>query len=283
MLSVKSSDKTPSKRLERYSDVWPLTWSQTGDTTKEAILTHIRAFARGDYFGYTIGRERHEETDGWHIHAYIRFDKRRRCRDVHKALDYEGLVVNVGSRMTAGYPTKDGDFISNMPPCERLYTERALVRYEQLYGWQLDVIDMLSEPATADDRTVHWYWSKDGKKGKTTLVKYLKQKCRAKLVGGASADALYAIGQADNPPIVCINVARRQYNRVSYVALESIKDGIFFAKKYESKDCEIHPCHVLVFANFPPEQGEDVLSEDRWHIVNIDPKEEPPAAGAGSD
>ena len=68
------------------------------------------------------------------------------------------------------------------------------------------------------------------------------------------------------PPIV-FNLTRAGYDKIDYVALESVKDGIFMSGKYES-GMVIYNCpHLVVFANLPPHR--DQLSEDRWKIYQI--------------
>lgn len=71
------------------------------------------------------------------------------------------------------------------------------------------------------------------------------------------------------------NLARSTEDFVSYSALESLKDGLIFSGKYESKlKCFSQP-HVLVFANFGPndcedEKGKIKISPDRIFLIDLD-------------
>lgn len=71
------------------------------------------------------------------------------------------------------------------------------------------------------------------------------------------------------PEIILIDVPRALIRFVSYHTIESIKDRLFSSGKYESKDVllEHHP-HIFCFANYPPDR--EKLSEDRWHVVEIE-------------
>ena len=139
---------------------------------------------------------------------------------------------------------------------------------KELYYFQQQIKDLVSERADPAGRTIHWYWDPEGNCGKTALIKHLILAAPDKrtMVGGASKDAAFAVTQLKKvPEVVFFNVVRAQENFVSYVALESLRDGLMFSVKYESSMwCEDGP-HVIVFANFPPE--EEKLSADRWHIV----------------
>ena len=55
--------------------------------------------------------------------------------------------------------------------------------------------------------------------------------------------------------------------------LEQIKDGLMYVGKYRSKQREIGPTHVVVFANQPPPEG--FVSEDRLRVRYIK-REDPP-------
>lgn len=67
--------------------------------------------------------------------------------------------------------------------------------------------------------------------------------------------------------IYIFDFARTVENFVSYEALETIKNGIYFSGKYESKTVVRNCPHVLVFSNFLPHM--ESLSLDRWNITEI--------------
>lgn len=56
-------------------------------------------------------------------------------------------------------------------------------------------------------------------------------------------------------------------NYVSYEAIESVKDGIFFSGKYESGMTIFNQPHIICFANFAPDIGK--MSSDRWKIFEL--------------
>ncbi len=145
---------------------------------------------------------------------------------------------------------------------------------KELYAYQKEVLELVKQ--NPDDRSIYWYWSKCGNVGKSALCKHLCLKHDAIVVGGSFKDAYYAIIQRVKakkaPSLVCFSLCRSQGNKVSYIGIEGIKDGMFFSAKYESGMCVYNPPHVLVFANEPPVMEQ--LSVDRWNIKCLDKEDD---------
>lgn len=138
----------------------------------------------------------------------------------------------------------------------------------QLRPWQSGVLRIISEPP--DSRKIYWYYDTKGNVGKTALAKYLCFHHKARLIGGKTADALFAAtdGYRERYPIFIVDIPRAQGNKVPYAALEALKNGLGFSSKYESKQYMGPPAHVFVFANMPPDRN--MLSEDRWVVDCLD-------------
>lgn len=135
--------------------------------------------------------------------------------------------------------------------------------------WQVDLEnELLNDP---DDRKIIWYSDPVGGSGKTSLAKYLAVKYKALVVSGKASDVKYAVNNLvskGRPPRIIIYVCPRTYeNFVSYDALESVKDGLFFSSKYESGMCMYPNPHVIVFANFVPNLAS--MTADRWDLRHL--------------
>jgi len=110
-------------------------------------------------------------------------------------------------------------------------------------------------------REIHWYWEPEGEWGKTKTQKYMIDNMGATMVGGKKGDMFYALSElikkhGEVPPIVIINLPKdTEMQYVSYAGMESIKDGCFFSKKFESGMCRFNSPHLLVFANSPPDMS----------------------------
>lgn len=148
-----------------------------------------------------------------------------------------------------------------------------------MYQYQKEILSIIKEDPS--ERKVLWYYSTKGNCGKSAICKHLVLKHGAQVVGGKFADAYFAISKAveegNDPPIIIFDLPRSMGNKVSYIALEKIKDGMFFSSKYEASMCVFNTPHLFVFANCEPDRYK--LTGDRWIIVDID--DEIDAAGMG--
>lgn len=137
---------------------------------------------------------------------------------------------------------------------------------KKYYYWQQFLINIIMwQP---DDRQIFWIYDYEGNSGKTSFCKHLCMNFSATYVGGRAADAIFALSQSSYCPLIFLfNVTRSEYNSVSYKAIESIKDGICFSTKYESKQMIFNIPHVFVFCNYEPDYNQ--LSADRWQVIDI--------------
>lgn len=127
-----------------------------------------------------------------------------------------------------------------------------------------------------DNRKIHWYWEATGNVGKTTLCKHLCMTMGALYVSGKADNIKFAIAKMTvKPKIVLFDCPRSMQGYLSYQAIESVKNGIFFSGKYESEMVMFNPPHIICFANYPPAM--ENLSADRWMIHPIGPIDMMPA------
>ena len=161
------------------------------------------------------------------------------------------------------------DFDGNYHNCP---VEKGAVKIkiiENLYSWQSKIEKLcLQEP---DDRTVRWYWEDEGNIGKTQFIKYMVVKHKALFcTGGKYTDIMNLVfnQDMDNCRIVLFDIPRCNSGCVSYSSLESIKNGMVCNTKYETGVKLFNTVHVIVMANFPPDD-EEKLSRDRWKIEEL--------------
>lgn len=138
-----------------------------------------------------------------------------------------------------------------------------------LRGWQQAEYDRLcGEP---DDRSVRWLYDTTGNVGKTQFAKYLLVRLRGVcVVSGKGANMLHILAKAvekEDVKIVVFLFTRSVEDYVSYSTIESVKDGLVVSGKYDSQTIVMNSPHVLVLANFKPDESK--LSADRWDIREI--------------
>jgi hypothetical protein len=133
-----------------------------------------------------------------------------------------------------------------------------------------DIMKIVSKEP--DNRTINWIWSEKGKVGKTSTASFLERNYEGVCVAnGKGADIKMSVInhlETNDLDVLIVNVPRQNQGYVNYGVLEEIKDGLIYSGKYEGGFANIEYPHVIVLANFEPEL--DMMSEDRWNVVNVD-------------
>lgn len=227
---------------------------------------------------YIFQEEMGEVNNTPHLQGYFEYNTKRRwlpfknlfTRFPHieiarsKSQNYQACVNYCGKE-----ETRNGKIYKANCKVTR---EVKTLKEEQLYGWEREIIQLISnEP---DDRSIYWYWSREGNTGKTTFGKYLFLKHGAIILEGKRDNILNAIlsykqNTGDTPELVIWDIPRSvddQY--ISYEALEKAKNMFFYSGKYEGGMVAGNPPHLIVFSNQPPTLSE--MSRDRWVVKNID-------------
>lgn len=216
-------------------------------------------------FGKEIG-----ENGTHHLQGFISFKAKTRPKNLFTdRIHWE--VARGNRQQNIDYCKKDGNYCINGKWVKPL----KILKYEDLYGWQKDVVDMIKNDP--DDRKIHYYYEYNGGVGKTSLQKHLVVYHGATVVSGKGADMKYGVLTFNDkkgypPDIVCVNICR-SIEKISWSGIEEIKDGLFFSGKYESCDFVMNSPWVLVFSNNLPPL--DKLSHDKWEIHNLNPQPDP--------
>lgn len=141
-----------------------------------------------------------------------------------------------------------------------------ILKRDELRDWQKDIVDIIEQEP--DERKIYWFWEETGGVGKSAFTKFLVARHNAMLLTGKANDMKYAIANAGvYPALVVIDCPRSMKDYISYPGIEEIKNGCFFCGKYESKQVIGNNPHIIIFANFPPD--EDKLSRDRWVVREL--------------
>lgn len=250
---------------------WSITWFDYPDDHLKNFDTLTQSYL------YQI--ERCPRTDRLHIQGAVRFSNAVRPKHVQSCFPGANHSPARNWKKLLAYVSKDdtstGERFGNIPPPKgNVRPVPDPMAFVVPTKWQSELADLVSvfcEPA--DARTIHWYWSRDGGMGKTSIAKHLVLKHPDEIVyvsTAKGADIKYAVAgflaEKRELRAVIYNVPR-DCREISYSTLEELCDGMFFSGKYESRSVVFAPIHVIVFANRPPEKSR--LSEDRWDIHQI--------------
>jgi len=153
---------------------------------------------------------------------------------------------------------------------EPKYTPEQLriIKDENLYAWQRKALSIAR--GKIDDRHIYWFWSKETATGKTQVIKHLMYYNKFDFVDGDKSNIMCAIVGDDGTKEIrdgyVFNFSNdKDLNKVSYTAMENMKDGLIFSGKYKSGGMLIPPLQVIVMANGPPQCKET----NRWVVYEI--------------
>lgn len=242
---------------------WIMTWNNYPDDVFEQLSNKLAPLCDKYIFGKEVGAQGTP-----HIQGAFKLKKKMRQGSIYKLFNCEFFLDKMKGRWNDQvYCAKDGNFICDKP----IRKKPSIITYDMLRQNQKDIADKFKDYENPIfGRKIYWYWESDGNWGKSILCKYLVDCEDAFIVQGKNNDILFGIAEyvkanGNSPKIVVLDVPRCNNNHVSYQAIESIKNGLFYSNKYESGMCRFDSPHILVFSNQEPDY--EYLSEDRW-IVN---------------
>ena len=252
---------TKKKRISA-SKTWCFTWN---NYTEENMEQMEQAFKKHD-LAYIIGKEIGELGQTPHLQGYCAAATKFRWSELALPCQIHWEKCKGTQQQNIAYCSKDGDYVLH-----KLKLPRTLKLINPTYDWEQDILKIIEEEP--DERTIYWYWSREGGIGKTQFCKYLTVKHGALPLSGKGADVRNGIVEHTKKhgetPELCVFPIPRSYDThyLSYEALENIKDMYFYSGKYEGAAI-CGPCpHLIVFANEPP--ALDKCSADRWQVVEI--------------
>lgn len=255
-----SRQRQPSKKLKK-DRAFTLTWNNPPDTV-DTLIPNLMGEGGKWVFQHEKG-----DSGTHHVQGVVRFANARTLKQVTDIFPKCHIEVCKNWKASVKYCSKSdtaiGEPISNCLP-ERI---KDLFDRSEMADWMIDVEEIISKPP--DPRKIYWFWEKEGGRGKTTFCKHIcLHNKKAVYVSGKAKDILFALSKMKvKPNIILLDVPRSTADYVSWQALESVKNGIFFSGKYESSMVMMNIPHVLCFANTPPDVS--MLSADRWVIREI--------------
>lgn len=161
------------------------------------------------------------------------------------------------SDVCAKYPRFVADFVQDQVPMPE-------IEVYPLRLWQQDLNLYLNAPP--NPRQILFVVDPIGNTGKTWFAKYycrLHPENTQYMEAGKKTDMAYALNP--NIRVLFVNCTRKMCDFLPYGFLESVKDGIVFSSKYESRNKILGPVHVVILMNEQPD--ENALSHDRYKYM----------------
>jgi len=165
------------------------------------------------------------------------------------------------------YCRKEGNKIVTS---EKIPPEPEVMKASELLPWQRQAYDIfLAKP---NKRHIYWFYGSKNT-GKTEMARFLWFNHNVPFSHGGEVENIMNLAYNNmdsecNCFVFCLT--RFKQNRISYDALERLKDGMISNNKYET-GCKCLPVrpHVFVFANAPPveDPDEELMSSDRFVVI----------------
>lgn len=231
------------------------------DITQESLITALKS-AKADRF--VIGNEIGSETGYKHWQIRVVFKKPTSLEQL--------LKFNVNNKCRCNWaPThvRDFDYCEKEGNYYRSW-EGALAKYRdiELKPWQGQAIAELKEQ---NDRQVTVIVS-EGNNGKSWLAKHLVVKYGYAYVPAMPNFEDYMFMAMAHPEAkgFIFDLPRAdtiQQKKAMWMAMETIKNGYLYDKRYNFREMWIEPPKMLILANERPPR--DVLTRDRWREYYI--------------
>lgn len=132
-------------------------------------------------------------------------------------------------------------------------------------------------------RMIYWIFDESGSKGKTEIGRLLSYTRGAIILSGGREHIKHGIvnfmshKHSKYPRIMIIDLAREDQSKISFAAIEDVKNRLFFSTRYDSKGVKgINNVHIIIFSNSKPAYYNNKqrlnFSLDRWCVLRIENK-----------
>lgn len=235
---------------------------------------------------WVFQKEKGEETGFIHYQGRFSLFKKARKGPVLVAFsDFPNIRVSVTCSKVAGKTSKQTKFDYVLKVESRIegpWTDKAapkfipsdVLKIKTLYPWQQRVKDIACDTTDDDerDRGIHYVCCHEGKKGKSSFIKWMFCNGFAEMLG--AMDTAKDLGRAayclESNKCYLFDLPRSLNKRALgpfFQGIEDLKNGIAVDDRYEYKRKLMNPPRVIIFANSLPDMR--CLSKDRWIFWTI--------------
>lgn len=216
-------------------------------------------------------------THNLHFQCTFRVDTKVRPSALQKLVkeEFPGWSFNLSGASKAGvkhlqkYCMKKETRVAGPWADKRIYMGTDLITKENMVPQQKALLGYLLA-ADPSARGSIWIYCKKGGSGKSAFKKFCQYHYGWQGFSYAKAlDVLHGVFKNQGKKVYFFNLTKSKPSEISelelYAALESIKDGDFYSPKYDGGNVLMDPCHVVVFANHPPNLH--AVTQERFQVL----------------
>lgn len=216
---------------------------------------------------------------GLHFQGVYSLKNKKRCKEMG-AIFKHGCVVTPCADVEGSkkYCKKEESRVEGPWIHKQGATKYVQRRFKDvvLRGWQEEVVKAVYDDD--DDRSIHFIWDEgEGNVGKSFLLSYLTQVKGALRIPSTcqTAEDLVAavcdrVDDGDENVVIVMDIPRAMSKKhwlALAQAIESIKSGEVYDKRYKFREVCFEPPRMLVCGNQQPPG--DVITNDRWRFYNV--------------
>lgn len=258
LVPLSSEKKKPRNRCRK----WVFTLNNWTDKEFDTITQRFKILHAKYFIGKEVG-----ELGTPHLQGYVEFANATSFETLGALFNNRAhLEMARGKAMeNINYCGKDGDYITNIKMPKPIETIKLWKK------WQTDLETTLTKNKP-NDRNIFWFWSEAGGTGKSSFVKYMVMTYDAGFINkGCYKDMINQVFNYDEVPEILLIDIPRNMKKISFSALEDIKNGLIANSKYETGSKVFNPPHIVVFCNFSCQNlKENTFSDDRIIEVCLD-------------
>ena len=271
---VKSKDASVNqKSVVSPAKYWRFTLNNWTEAEFCSIVPIIEEFAEWAIIGQEIGDEGTPHLQGaLCFKSKARFVSRISIK--RDGVECIRAFVNKANGRSAGEIKAD-----NIKYCSKekvLYNKNCIIqkevmtiKREDFYEYQEELVKLLEVPCEWDDRTIYWRYG-DVNIGKTQFAKWLCVHLGAYVIGGTHKHMLAQVQNSDAP--IYIVLLAYGDEKVSYRAIEQIKDGLFssaFGCDNNKMSIRNAP-HILIIGNEEPDYEDRNYHPTKYNVAKVD-------------
>lgn len=152
---------------------------------------------------------------------------------------------------------------------EPIYVPRQIREIEKLYPWQQEVID---KSKVWNTRHINWIYCPNGNIGKSILAGYVRAHKLGRVLPMVNdyKELMEVVCDMPTSSFYILDMPRAikkdKLNQL-YSAIETIKDGYAFDRRYSFKEKVFDCPNIWIFSNTQPDKK--LLSSDRWVLWQV--------------
>lgn len=257
---------TPVKRQISPAKRWLFVLNNYSEDEVSSIVPIIDEHCKVGIIGY----EGYQEGKTPHLQGYFEL----KTNKIRPMALFNNKRIHFGDKNGKSCKGSEADNVNYCSKEGRVFYRKGIreptrtIKREDFYLWQENLVRIFEKTCEWDCRKIYWRYGGMGI-GKTQFCKWLCMHLGAVIIGG---EARHMLAQVQNAkaPIYIILLAYGD-EKVSYRAIEKIKDGLF-TSCFGTDNNKMHmenASHLLIIGNEEPDYDDRHFHPEKYDVEEI--------------